>query len=66
MPSKSGSGEKATASAAVTWASRPPPSSRAMSPVTKMTTACAMTEKSAQPDQGEAEEARGRCVRQME
>ena len=46
---KSGSGESATARAAVTCASRPPPSSRAMSPVTTMAAACARTENRRRP-----------------
>src|ERR1035438_6124133 len=49
VPLNSGSGESATAIAAVAWASRLPPSSRAIRPVTTMATACAQTEKSRKP-----------------
>ena len=39
VPWNRGSGDSATASAVVTWARRPPPSSRAMSPLMKITIA---------------------------
>ena len=40
----------------MTCARRPPPSSRAISPLTTMTSACARTEKRRKPDERKAEE----------